>query len=74
MPDGGTAPVQRLYADASEVVREALRAFHGREDPAEEDSWELAELLLRAIQGAALYAHRFYGPAIRAFDLPRPFS
>ena len=25
-------------------------------------------------QGVALYAHRFYGPANRAFDLPRPFS
>jgi putative addiction module CopG family antidote len=39
------------YADASEVVREALRDFHAKEDPAEHDSRELAELLLPAVAG-----------------------
>lgn len=39
------------YADASEVVREALRDFHAKEDPAEQDSRELAELLLPAVAG-----------------------
>ena len=40
------------YADASEVVREALRDFHAKEDPAERDSRELAELLLPAVAGS----------------------
>jgi putative addiction module CopG family antidote len=39
------------YADASEVVREALRELEAREDPAEQDSRELAELLLPAVTG-----------------------
>ena len=39
------------YADASEVVREALRDFRHRDDPAEYDSPELAELLLPAVRG-----------------------
>ncbi|MBI2925697.1 MAG: type II toxin-antitoxin system ParD family antitoxin [Verrucomicrobia bacterium] len=39
------------YADASEVVREALRDFQAKEDPAEQDSRELAELLLPAVRG-----------------------
>jgi putative addiction module CopG family antidote len=39
------------YADASEVVREALREFRAKDDPAEADSQELAELLLPAVRG-----------------------
>ncbi|MBU6401891.1 MAG: type II toxin-antitoxin system ParD family antitoxin [Verrucomicrobia bacterium] len=39
------------YADSSEVVREALRAFRQKDDPAEMDSEELAELLLPAVRG-----------------------
>lgn len=39
------------YADASEVVREALRTFRSKDDPAETDSDELAELLLPAVRG-----------------------
>ncbi len=38
-------------ADASEVVREALRDLHAKEDPAEQDSRELAELLRPAVAG-----------------------
>lgn len=40
------------YADTSEVVREALREFRTKDDPAERDSRELAELLLPAVRGA----------------------
>ena len=39
------------YADASEVVREALREFRSKDDPAEYDSQELADLLLPAVRG-----------------------
>lgn len=39
------------YADPSEVVREALREFRAKDDPAEADSQELAELLLPAVRG-----------------------
>ena len=39
------------YADASEVVRDALRSFRAKDDPAETDSAELAELLLPAVRG-----------------------
>lgn len=39
------------YSDASEVIREALRDFRARQDPAERDSQELAELLLPAVRG-----------------------
>ena len=39
------------YADASEVVREALREFRSKDDPADQDSRELAELLLPAVSG-----------------------
>jgi putative addiction module CopG family antidote len=38
------------YADASEVVREALRDLRHKGDPAEIDSAELAELLLEAVR------------------------
>jgi putative addiction module CopG family antidote len=39
------------YADADEVVREALRELKAMENPAEIDSQELAELLLAAVDG-----------------------
>jgi putative addiction module CopG family antidote len=39
------------YANAGEVVREALRDLKAKEDPAEVDSQELAELLLAAVRG-----------------------
>jgi len=39
------------YTDASEVVRDALRDFRAKDDPAETDSRELAELLLPAVRG-----------------------
>ena len=39
------------YSSPSEVVREALRELRAKEDPAENDSRELAELLLPAMRG-----------------------
>lgn len=39
------------YAHASEVVRDALRNFRAKDDPAEIDSQELAEMLLPAVHG-----------------------
>ena len=39
------------YASASEVVREALRTLRDRDNAAETDSPELAELLLAAVRG-----------------------
>jgi putative addiction module CopG family antidote len=39
------------YSDASEVVRQALRELRAKDDPAETDSQELAELLLPAVRG-----------------------
>ena len=39
------------YSNASEVVREALRELRAKEDPAETDSRELAQLLLPAVRG-----------------------
>ena len=39
------------YTDASEVVRDALRTFRSKDDPAETDSQELADLLLSAVRG-----------------------
>jgi len=39
------------YANASEVVRDALRNFRAKDDPAEIDSQELAEMLLPAVRG-----------------------
>ena len=39
------------YANSGEVVREALRDFRTKDDPAEDDSRELAELLLPAVRG-----------------------
>ena len=40
------------YANPGEVVREALRDFRAKVDPADLDSQELAELLLPAVRGA----------------------
>jgi antitoxin ParD1/3/4 len=40
------------YANADEVVREALRDLKAKDDPAEVDSQELAELLLAAVRGS----------------------
>jgi Arc/MetJ-type ribon-helix-helix transcriptional regulator len=39
------------YTRPGEVVREALRDFRTKDDPAEADSRELAELLLPAVRG-----------------------
>ncbi|HYV29145.1 MAG TPA: type II toxin-antitoxin system ParD family antitoxin [Candidatus Eisenbacteria bacterium] len=39
------------YTNASEVVREALRDLRSLDDPAANDSRELAELLLPAVRG-----------------------
>jgi putative addiction module CopG family antidote len=39
------------YADASEVIRDALRIFRRKDDPAEIDSQELAGMLLPAVRG-----------------------
>ncbi len=39
------------YSDPSEVVREALRDLRAKEDPAEIDSQQLAELLVPAVRG-----------------------
>jgi len=39
------------YANASDVVRDALRSFRAKDDPAEIDSQELVELLLPAVHG-----------------------
>jgi len=39
------------YANADEVVREALRDLKAKEDPAELDGQELAELVLAAVRG-----------------------
>lgn len=39
------------YANASEVIRDALRNFRTKDDPAETDSRELAEMLLPAVRG-----------------------
>jgi antitoxin ParD1/3/4 len=38
------------YADASEVVRQALRDLKVKEDPAEQESRELAELVQAAVR------------------------
>jgi putative addiction module CopG family antidote len=39
------------YSNGDEVVREALRNLKAKDDPAEKDSQELAELLLAAVRG-----------------------
>ena len=39
------------YANADEVVREAVRGLKANDDPAELDSEELAELILVAVRG-----------------------
>jgi putative addiction module CopG family antidote len=60
------------YTDASEVVREALRSFRSKDDPAETDSQELAELLLPAIRGKhrPLTARHFQQLRVRARRKP----
>jgi len=40
------------YANADEVVRAALRDLKAKDNPAEIDSQELAELLLAAVRGS----------------------
>jgi putative addiction module CopG family antidote len=49
------------YANADEVVREALRELKAKDDPANLDSQELGELLLAAVRGphSALTAEDF---------------
>jgi putative addiction module CopG family antidote len=38
------------YENSSEVVREALRNFRAKDDPAESDSPELADILVSAVR------------------------
>ena len=40
------------YANAGKVVRDALRECRAKDDPAEFDSKELAEMLLPAVRGS----------------------
>jgi putative addiction module CopG family antidote len=56
------------YANADEVVREALRNLKAKDDPAEVDSQELAELLLAAPAGShrPLTAEHFHQLRVRA--------
>ncbi|MGA2662683.1 MAG: type II toxin-antitoxin system ParD family antitoxin [Verrucomicrobiota bacterium] len=60
------------YANASEVVREALRRFRAKDDPAEVDSEELAEMLLPAVRGRhrPLTAEHFNRLRLRARHKP----
>src|SRR5256885_10608900 len=45
-------PYTTLFrSNPSEVVRDALRTFRAKNDPAESDSQELAEMLLPAVRG-----------------------
>ena len=62
------------YADASEVVRDALRNFRAKDDSAEIDSPELAEMLLPAVQGRhrPLTAKHFDQLRLRARRRPPP--
>ena len=62
------------YADASEVVRDALRNFRAKDDSAEIDSPELAEMLLPAVQGRhrPLTAKHFDQLRLRARRRPTP--
>src|SRR2546427_6668350 len=57
------------YADPSEVVRDALRTFREKDDPAELDSQELADLLLPAVRGEASAPNR---TAFRPIASPCP--
>ncbi len=61
------------YANADEVVREAVRNLKAKDNPAETDSNELAELLLAAVRGPhrPLTAGHFQQLRSRARDLPR---
>ena len=60
------------YANASEVVRDALRNFRAKDDPAELDSQELAEMLLPAVRGRhrPLTARHFNQLRLRARRKP----
>ena len=60
------------YANPGEVVREALRDFRTKDDPAEADSRELAELLLPAVRGShrPLTARHFRQLRLRARRKP----
>ena len=60
------------YANASEVVRDALRTFRAKDDPAEIDSQELAAMLLPAVHGRhrPLNARHFNQLRLRARRKP----
>ena len=60
------------YANPSEVVRDALRNFRAKDDPTENDSQELAELLLPAVRGKhrPLTANHFNQLRLRARRKP----
>jgi putative addiction module CopG family antidote len=60
------------YANPSEVVRDALRNFRAKDDPAELDSQELAEMLLPAVRGShrPLTARHFDQLRLRARRKP----
>ena len=60
------------YANSSEVVRDALRTFRAKDDPAEIDSQELAEMLLPAVRGRhrPLTARHFEQLRLRARRKP----
>ena len=60
------------YANASEVVRDALRTFRAKDDPAEIDSQELAAMLLPAVRGRhrPLNARHFNQLRLRARRKP----
>lgn len=60
------------YANPSEVVRDALRNFRAKDDPAELDSEELAEMLLPAVRGRhrPLTARHFHQLRLRARRKP----
>src|SRR5438552_802656 len=60
------------YASPSEVVRDALRDFRAKDDPAELDSQELAKMLLPAVRGRhhPLTARHFRQLRLRARRKP----
>ena len=60
------------YANPSEVVRDALRNFRTKDDPAEVDSEELAQMLLPAVRGKhrLLTAKHFNQLRLRARGKP----
>jgi Arc/MetJ-type ribon-helix-helix transcriptional regulator len=64
------------YANASEVVRDALRNLRAKDDPAEIDSQELTEMLLPAVRGRhqPLTAKQFAQLRLRARRKPTGYS